>query len=82
MERANSNPEKQKQRDTEDFEPIGGLYDDKRDHGSAGTQRADEGTQERDENGNIGPRAAPNAGGSPSRSHSSDGDEAAGVGNQ
>ena len=72
----------EKKRDTEDFEPIGGLYGDKRDGGTPGTQHADEGTVERDENGNIGAHGGPNAAGSPTRGHSSDGDAAGGHGNQ
>lgn len=71
-----------KQRDDSEFLPIGGLYDDKRDHGSGNTQHADEGTVERDEKGNIGAQHGSNAAGSPSRGHSSDGDSAAGHGNQ
>jgi hypothetical protein len=71
-----------KLRDNADFEPIGGLYDDKRDHGSGNTQHADEGTLERDQKGNIGAQHGTNAAGSPTRGHSSDGDAAAGHGNQ
>lgn len=72
----------EKQRDNTDFEAIGGLYDDKRDHGSPDTQHADEGTVERDQKGNIGSQGGPNAAGSPTRGHSSEGDAAGGHGNQ
>ena len=62
----------QKDRDSQDYEPLGKLYDDPREHGSANTQQVDEGTKERDEAGNISAnKHADNAGGSPSRSNSS-----------
>lgn len=75
-------PKTEKQRDDNDFQPIGGLYDDKRDHGSANTQHVDEGTVERDQKGNVGAQSGSNAAGSPTRGHSSEGDVAGGHGNQ
>lgn len=75
--------ENQNLRDSEAYKPIGGLYDDKREHGSAYTQHCDEGTIERDkypQNSSTTPTE--NAAGSAVRSESSTGDEAAGVGNQ
>ena len=72
----------EKKRDTEAFKPIGGLYDDPRDHGSAGTQHADEGTQERDQAGNRrGDEPTDNAAGSPTRSNASKDYPADGHGN-
>jgi len=82
----NDSKPKQRARDTEDFIPIGGLYDDPRDHGSATTQRADEGSKPRDDAGNkradnLDDTQDDNAAGSPTRGNSSKDNLAAGHGN-
>jgi hypothetical protein len=82
MENQHNDQQKDKARDTNDYQPIGGLYDDPRDHGSANSQRVDEGTQARDKAGNK--REAKhddNAAGSPTRSNSSEEFPGAGHGN-
>lgn len=82
MQNKPDEPKEQKARDTQDYEPIGKLYDDPREHGSATTQRADEGSKERDDAGNKREDGGDdNAAGSPTRSNSSETYPASGHGN-
>jgi hypothetical protein len=75
-------PDAQKARDSDDFEPLGKLYDDPREHGSADTQRADEGSKARDDAGNKREeKHNDNAAGSPTRANSSEEFPGAGHGN-